>query len=277
MNRTRISIVIPTYNAGLIVARCLDSIAGQSLRGIEVLVVDGGSTDDTLAIVGGYAGRFDRFRLVSEPDRGIYDAMNKGVALANGDWIYFTGADDRLSEPDILRKVAGHLTADVDFLYGNVFRVARQRVEGERFDRDKLFGQNICQQGIFYRRQMLNRVGRYNLDYRVCADWDLNIRCFASGCRSRYVDLTISDYDGGGLSSHTTDHAFHERKLGEIARLYKASYWSAVFRSRRYDFFERAMLRLDKRRMVAALYYFGLYCYHGVFARFAGRSQAPSG
>lgn len=262
-----ISVVIPTFNAERTLVRCLDSIVAQTYPWIEVVVVDGGSTDGTLEIIRGYAGKLPRLRTVSESDAGIYDAMNKAVALCTGSWVYFIGSDDELFAADSLATMAAHFDSDVDFVYGNVMRMTTRRVEGGPFDRDRLLTQNMCHQAIFYRRDLLSRVGPFNLDYKVYADWDLNIRCFALPCRARHVESTVCKYDGTGFSSNTTDQVFLQRKLQEISRLYRCSFWGRVFRPCRYNFLDRAQASKAQRRFVASMYYYALFAFHGVLAR----------
>ena len=262
-----LTIVIPTFNAARLIARCLDSVVYQSHRPLEVLVIDGNSTDDTMKVVESYTQRWSFVRCASEPDLGIYDAMNKGLSQCTGEWVYFLGADDQLHNPRVLETVCRHFSDGVDFLYGDVFNATKQQAIGEPFDRDKLFGKTICHQAIFYRNTLLMRVGNYNLDYRVCADWDMNIRCFAAQCRPRYLSLTICTYGGDGFSSKITDEVFLQHKLSVISRLYKASFWNNLFLPLRYDFYDRAASFKKEGRLLTAIYFFIIYLYHGARAK----------
>ena len=99
-----ITIIIPTYNCEKTIGDALDSILGQSIKEVEVLIVDGLSTDRTLEIVAQYQTKHANIVLHSEKDEGIYDAMNKGIGLAKGDWLYFMGSDDTLFENTTLEK-----------------------------------------------------------------------------------------------------------------------------------------------------------------------------
>ena len=270
-----ISVIVPTFNAGKTLASCLDSLVGQVHPAIEVLIVDGVSTDDTLAIARGYAARHPFIRIQSEPDAGIYDAMNKGISGSRGAWLYFLGADDALAAPDVLSQVARQGRDGVDFLYGNIHRVSKDRVEGGPFDRGRLMHSNICHQAIFYRRSLLDRVGGYNLDYTVYADWDLNNRCFAAGCRHRHIDLTISHFSGSGFSAQREDRLFLERRLPELARLYATTYWGGVFRSGRHVFLGEARELREARRFTRSSYFYLLFFYHALrqrLSRIQGRS-----
>jgi glycosyltransferase involved in cell wall biosynthesis len=264
---TRISIVIPAFNAAPLIGRCLDGLARQTLPPHEVLVMDGGSTDGTAAVVQGRAAQLSGLRWFSAPDRGIYDAMNKGLAQATGDWVFFLGADDRLHDDDVLRQIAAHLDEGTDFVHGDVVRVTKQRIEGGPYDHERLCNQNICHQAIFYRRSLLQRVGSYNLDYPVYADWDLNLRCFAAGCRPRHVPLVVSLYDGGGFSATRTDHRFLDDKLALIARYHQVGPLGRPLRPLRHEFHARAMALMAQRRWRAALGQFLTYAWHGAMVR----------
>ena len=116
----KVSIVTATYNAAHTLRDTIESVLAQDYGDIEYIVVDGASTDGTLALLHSYESRFDgRMRWVSEPDKGIYDAMNKGVKMATGDWIYFLGCDDYLY-PDF-SKMCTLLDDKHTIYYGNVF------------------------------------------------------------------------------------------------------------------------------------------------------------
>lgn len=276
MHNKKLSIVIPTFNAADLIARCIESVVHQTYRYLEVLVVDGGSTDDTLCIIQNYVQQFDFVRCISEPDRGIYDAMNKGLSLISGGWVYFMGADDQLDSSDVIEKVSGHFESDIDLIYGNILRMTKQRIEGGLCDRDKLFTKNICHQAIFYHKTLLEKVGKFNLDFRIYADWDMNIRCFAAGSRNKYINLIICKYDGRGFSSNSTDHVFNERKHSEISRLYKASYWRKLFRPCRYEFYEKSISHIKQHRIIHAAYYFVLYAYHGLLSKLSSKSGSSA-
>ena len=202
-----ITIIIPTFRAAKTLRVTLDSVLYQDFRDFEVLVMDGGSDDGTAAIVQQAAD--DRIRFVSERDKGVYDAMNKGILAARGVWLYFLGADDLLYGPGVLSAVfgaAGH--EDADLLYGDVVSPSyKGRYDGQ-FDFPKLLSRNISHQAIFYRRSLFDRFGGYDLNYPGYADWDLNIRLFAAdGVRIRYIDAIIARFGPDGISSRH-DSAF---------------------------------------------------------------------
>jgi glycosyltransferase involved in cell wall biosynthesis len=194
------SIILPTFCAEAVVLEALESIRRQTFTDYEIVVVDGGSTDKTLDLIAGGQAKFEgRLTFHSEKDDGIYDAMNKGISRAQGEWIYFLGADDRLHDPNVLQNVAAFIQSRPDghLIYGDVILHSNSSRYAGSFDLDKLlFEKNICHQAIFYRRIVFEKLGGYNLRYRIWADWDLNIRCFQHPAFiQNHVDLVIADYN----------------------------------------------------------------------------------
>ena len=212
------SIIVPTLNVAATLDACLDSVVCQTFTDFELILVDGDSTDATLDIANGFAAKLGaRLVIHSGPDEGVYDAMNRGVALSTGTWLLFLGADDTLYEADTLARVAAFIgdNEPSDLVYGDVIvRSAGWRHAGA-FDLDRLlFETNICQQSIFYRRELFDGIGPYNLRYRVWADWDFNIRCFSNPALvARYMDIVVADFNNlTGLSAKDRiDKEFRKR------------------------------------------------------------------
>ena len=234
MNPPLISIITPTFNSGAKIAATIASVLSQRKGLYEFLVIDGGSTDDTVAHL---RAQGPALRYVSEPDKGVYDAMNKGICLSSGKFLYFLGAGDRLL-PGALEAVAAELsklpcqqkTSRPTLLYGDVRLAIDSRPYDGRFNRFKLLRRNICHQAIFYQRSVFERLGFYNTKYRSLADWEFNIRCFNDyGVCKRYIPLQIADYEGGGKSQTTHDIAFQ----GDFPRQARPWYAKvAVFNAR---------------------------------------------
>jgi glycosyltransferase involved in cell wall biosynthesis len=202
------SIILPTLNVEATLGICLDRLAEQTFRSFEVLLIDGGSTDGTLAIAEARASSLgSRLAIHRGKDAGVYDAMNRGTALATGDWLLFLGADDALHAKTTLAEVAAFIAANdpCHLVYGDVIMRSDGARYGGVFDLDRLhFEKNLCHQSAFYRRELFARIGPYNLRYKIWADWDFNIRCFANPALAiRHMDIVVADYnDGGGLSQH---------------------------------------------------------------------------
>lgn len=204
------SIIIPTYNSGKVIRRCLDSVISQTYKDFEILVMDGGSNDDTCAIAKSF--KDNRINVFSEPDKGIYDAMNKGIDKSTGGWLYFLGSDDYLYNKDVLKDVEKFLTEGYDIVYGDVESNLPESNRGEWSL--EFLDANRCHQAIFYNRRFFGQHLRYNLRYHVLADFDMNLRWFLNKrYKHKYVPIVISYYSDGGYSSFAKDDAFY-RDLG---------------------------------------------------------------
>ena len=118
MTKPFFSIIIPTFNSACHIKSCLNSIVCQNYLDWEVLIMDGVSKDDTVKIAESYSD--SRIHVYSEPDKGIYDAMNKGIKKAQGEWLYFLGSDDWLVDNEVLANVSNQLSHDLDVFYGDV-------------------------------------------------------------------------------------------------------------------------------------------------------------
>ncbi len=196
-----------TYNCGQKVENTLQSILSQNEELFELIVVDSASTDNTLDYIKKYESGLT---LISEKDDGVYDAFNKGIDVATGKYVYFIGAGDCL-QPDVLEQVKEFLPMETPTLvYGNCYFTKRKFFNGRELSSFDFTWTNICHQGEFYHRAIFDIVGKYDLRYKVFADWLLNLKCFLhQGINKRYIPLHIADYEEGGLSSRIdNDPAF---------------------------------------------------------------------
>lgn len=215
-----ISIIIATYNAHAQLQECLDSIDQQAYDNIEILVIDGGSTDGTLDTVKNYSGR--SLSWVSEKDQGIYDALNKGIKLAKGDWLYFMGADDRLL-PDFT-QLALKLNDRNTIYYGNTHEKYNPEnkpsftiLTGE-FSKYRLAKYCINHQAIIYPASAFEKY-RYEVKYKVFADYALNLALWGdSNFYREHHELTIVNYDMTGFSSLNEDIVFKQEKAALIKK-----------------------------------------------------------
>ena len=218
--RPKVSVVTVTRNSAEHMAGCLDSVAAQEGADYEHWVVDGASTDGTVEIL--RARNDPRLHWISEPDGGIYDAMGKAVRRASGRWIYFLGADDRL-RPGALREMAGHLKEENTLYYGDVWMTSRKIRHAGRFHGWNLALKNICQQAIFYPREVFT-VHAFEEKYAIQADWVLNMACWKDPrVRFEYVPLVVADFnDCGGVSSVRRDLAIERDYVPLLKRYFPA-------------------------------------------------------
>jgi glycosyltransferase involved in cell wall biosynthesis len=209
MKHLLFSIIIPAFNASETLANCLESIISQTCRDFEIIIIDGGSTDATMGIVETYAAKNAFIHLVSEKDNGIYDAMNKGITMARGEWLYFMGVDDELNNKDVLSEIAAGITDDIDIIYGNSIWVPENVMEAGEWGYYQLLNMSINHQRVFYRGGLFKKLGSFNLAYPVASDYEMNIRFFCEpGINKRYIDHKIANYHSGGFSSSKVDEVF---------------------------------------------------------------------
>jgi len=222
------SLIVPTRNSGAALDATLASVLSQDFADFELLIVDGASTDDTAGRLAGVAD--PRVHFASEPDRGIYDAMNKGIERSNGRYLLFLGAGDRLY-PGVLGSVREHLPATGPALvYGNVLWGGAE-YDGP-FTKRKLTEKNICHQSIFYGRDVFRIAGTYDLRYPLHADWAFNMRCFGDRrIEKRYVPVTVATFEPG--ASTRGDPAFEaDRRSLQMRELGATTYWASYARYR---------------------------------------------
>ncbi|RYY33156.1 MAG: glycosyltransferase [Sphingobacteriaceae bacterium] len=200
------SVIVPAYNSAGTIAACLKSVLDQSYQNFEVLVIDGLSTDDTVAIASSF--KSDRIKVTSEKDTGIYDAMNKGIKQARGNWLYFLGSDDALFDDTIFAKINAIISADnaVKIIHGDVITTdgVTERYENYNFW-NLVIDRCICHQAIFYHRAIFESL-MYDTQYKMAADWDLNLKVFAGDVQSIYTPQVIATFNTGGVSGNWMEH-----------------------------------------------------------------------
>ncbi len=216
MNTTPlISIITITYNAEKHILPTLESVAQQKYTGYEHIVVDGASSDRTVAL----ARTFKGVRIMSEPDGGLYDAMNKGIALARGKYLLFLNAGDTFHNDLVLGAYAGRAEKDDDIIYGDTVIVDSARhIIGKRhltapsaltFD-SFAKGMLICHQAFMVRKDI---APQYDLQYRFSADYDWTVKCIANADPRKCTNLGIVaiDYLSDGLTDKNKLKSLRER------------------------------------------------------------------
>ena len=202
-----ISIIIATYNASKTLKTCLDSIVPQLCSGTELIIVDGGSKDNTNDIIKSYGDKVSVH--ISEPDKGIYDAWNKGVALSNGDWIMFIGADDILL-PNAINTYLNTIknTENIDsYDYicahneyvdqeGRLLKILGKKPIWSEV-RFKMTMAHVA--SLHNKKNLFDMIGDYNLKYKICADYELLMRK-KNDLRSIFINVRIARMKVGGMS-----------------------------------------------------------------------------
>lgn len=194
-----ISIITVVRNGASTIEQTILSVLNQDYPDFEFVVVDGVSTDGTLDILAKYS---DKIRYISEADAGIYDAMNKGISLAKGDWLYFLGSDDVLYNTSVLSDIFSNSQfPGINVVYGNVKFLHSNVIFDGQFDDVKMYDKTICHQAIFYRRQVFAEYGNFSTEYKTASDHILNVYVYCFNPKAwHYVDQIISIYNEKGAS-----------------------------------------------------------------------------
>lgn len=208
-----VSIIIATRNSAALLPTALESVRCQQFHDWECLIIDGASTDATLDVIARYEAMDTRFRHISEPDRGVYDAFNKGARLAQGEWLYYIGSDDRLLPTSFtsLLQQAGDTRADVISGCINVIK------SDGACDLLPSKGWEGCHQAKLTRRSSLLKMQGYDLSYRISADLDLYVRMRIAGMSIEdYTTPPICDFTMGGMSQQLRNYGYILREYFQI-------------------------------------------------------------
>jgi glycosyltransferase involved in cell wall biosynthesis len=204
-----ISIITVCYNSQETISKTIESVLAQTYSRIEYIIIDGGSSDDTIKIIKKYDKRITKF--VTEPDSGIYDAINKGIRLATGDIIGILNSDDFFYNDRIVEKIVPYFMAnDVDAVYGDVQFVKRNNTyKIVRYYSSKFFNPRKFRFGFmpahltFYtKRELFDKFGYYKSDYTIAADFELLLRfIFINKIRYKYIEMPFVTMRKGGISN----------------------------------------------------------------------------
>lgn len=257
INNPKISVITVSYNAVKTIEQTICSVINQTYDNIEYIIIDGGSADGTVDIIKKYKDKIAYW--VSQADHGIYDAMNKGIARASGDFIYFLGADDSLTSKAVIGEVCTYLAQNekVDILSGriwlvderyNIQKVLENKVSSEEWLEN---GYMIPHQGMFARRQVLYKYP-FSLQFRIAADYEFFLRTiFDEKIVFHYVDTIVAYYSLSGISAmedeaRVREHVCVMKKFFslEMAERYGAQY------TRKKDVLLRKAKEICKRILV---------------------------
>ena len=247
-----ITIVTVTYNAEGTLERTLKSVEMQTHGDVEHIIIDGASKDETLAIAQAYKERNDDrdIRIVSEPDKGLYDAMNKAIVIANGEYICFLNAGDKLHNPQTLEFIvhiaqhnpnAGVIYGDTDIVDDNGMKLRDRRLSPPKRLNWRSFknGMLVCHQSFYARRSI---VPAYDLSYRFSADFDWCVRIMKKAATMSMPlvnsHLTLADYLSEGMTT-----ANHKASLKERFAIMRKHYGLFTTLVQHAWFFVRALIK----------------------------------
>jgi len=204
----KISIITVAYNNQKYVSECIESVLNQTHKDIEYIVIDGASTDGTLDVINNYKDRM--FKIVSEPDKGIYDAINKGIDLATGDIVGILNSDDMYASDMVLEKVnSAFEDSGAQSCYGDLVYVSHNKSRIIRYWKSGEYNKELIMKGwmpphptFFVKRVIYDKLGRFNTDLKIAADYDLILRFMAKGgITTFYVPEVLVNMRIGGHSN----------------------------------------------------------------------------
>lgn len=208
----RLSIITITFNAEATLERTIESIENQDFKDIEYIIVDGRSTDGTMDIVHRHEAIVNKW--VSEPDKGLYDAMNKGLRMATGDYVWFINAGDEIAEPS---TVSRFINTDADIIYGDTVMTDmngnvignRRLTPPEKLDwKSFKDGMLVSHQAFVARRSLC---GEYDLNFRFSADFDWCIRIMKKSSEIENSHMTLARFLDGGITKQNIIPGLRER------------------------------------------------------------------
>ena len=213
-----ISIITVVYNCVDLLSNTIKSVADQTYPNVEYIIVDGGSSDGTVEVIEKYANHISQW--IREPDKGLYDAMNKGLKMATGDFVWFMNAGDHIYASDTLEKMINKWQPDTDILYGEVMLVdetrkelgtrtatTKQKLTNPLHWKDLAKGMVVCHQGFLPRRTL----APFYIENNLTADIDWVIKCLKASKQTTATELTVASYLVGGLSKQQHQRSLKDR------------------------------------------------------------------
>jgi glycosyltransferase involved in cell wall biosynthesis len=201
----KISIITINFNDKLGLDKTIKSVLNQTFTDFEFLVIDGGSTDGSTAVIEQNTSKINYW--ISEKDSGVYNAQNKGIKAATGDFVIFKNSGDTFVDNQVLSNVAGDLTNEFDIYYGDNFKVKadgskRLKTYPEKLSFSFFYGSCINHQSTFIRRNLFERFFYYSEDLKIVSDWEFFIYAICKeNIPYKYLSKTIANYDFTGISS----------------------------------------------------------------------------
>ena len=206
----KISIITITFNSAKTLKRALESIQHQTYADIEHVIVDGASTDGTREMIESYTKAHKNVRWVSEPDDGIYNAINKGIKIATGDVIGFLHSDDIFNSADSIEQIAHAFDeSGADIVYGDLQyvragKVVRRWQSNAFHPRSLKYGWMPPHPTMYVRREVYEQVGPYDEWFRISADYDMILRLFQADYKTHYIPFVLVSMETGGASNKDT-------------------------------------------------------------------------
>ncbi|MCD8038928.1 MAG: glycosyltransferase [Lachnospiraceae bacterium] len=219
MNTIKVSIITVSYNAVDTIEQTILSVLNQSYRNVEYIIIDGQSTDGTQEVIEKYKDKLAYY--VSEPDGGIFDAMNKGIKQASGDVIGIINSDDWYELDAVANIVPCFESGDAEIVYGKSRHIYLDGSVSysENMPLSELWmHMSVSHPSCFVKREVYQRKGLFDTKYRIAGDYEFMLGCYSSGVKFKYIDKVIANFRYGGIS--TTDTVAAARETLQVAKTY---------------------------------------------------------
>ena len=213
----KVSLITVVYNGEKYLADCIESVIGQTYSDLEYIVIDGASTDSTLSIIEKYRANISQF--VSGKDKGMYDALNKGIDMATGEIIGILNADDMLASSDVIGNIVAQFEKyDADGVYGNLNyidphrdnAIVRKWVSKPFTANDIKMGWMPAHPTLYLKKELFKKFGYYSLDFGTAADYELMLRfLYQYQVKAVFLDQLIVNMRIGGMSNASMKHRYH--------------------------------------------------------------------
>jgi glycosyltransferase involved in cell wall biosynthesis len=268
-NKPKITVVTVTYNAEKYLEETIKSVIEQDYPNIEYIIIDGASTDDTIDIIKQYEEHIDYW--ISEPDRGIYDAMNKAIDLATGEWINFMNAGDSFCEKETLSKVFNLNMFEYDLICGDIYygeKKLHQIAKGLKF---RFKGMFCFHQATFARTDIMKKY-KFSTIFDIAADYDFLLKCSVKNYKFKFINVVIANYIGNGISqvqavkARIEDLFIQSRYLKDLEKIFDSNSLNYLFEKRKkknldftklFNSFQASIEKLELSNKEFILYGFG--------------------
>lgn len=254
----KITVVTVCYNAESVLKKTFNSVLNQEYGDYEYVVIDGNSTDNTVNIIKEYKRKFEKrdieFRYISEPDKGIYDAMNKAIKIAEGEWIYFLNAGDYLFSNDTFKEIfAEEKNDDADIVYGKVIKKTDHGNELRSHDPVETIVKELpfCHQGVFTKTEIM-KAELFDCKYSMCADYDFFLNMYLQGKKFKKIESMVAYYQMGGLSDvnyfKTLKESYQIKSTRGVLKFGDKVYWKLYYIPATWFHLKKVSLKNKKKR-----------------------------
>lgn len=225
----KISIITINRNNNKGLRTTIESVVNQIFKDFEYIIIDGNSSDDSIGVIKEYESRINYW--ISESDKGIYDAMNKGIIKATGDYLYFLNSGDIFPAKNVLSEIFNS-NVNSKVIIGNVlfnYKTGEKLTKNHNITIDYMALYGVNHQSVFFHKDIFDKYKGYNCRYKIAADFEIILKALIDEeFKYQYFDLTICKFDTTGLSSQTTNHAvIHKEKMLIRESIYPSFVWKS--------------------------------------------------